>query len=245
MSDQTIFRLNPALDVARYAELYARDGVVQIPGIFEDPLAHHIGDILETSIPWSMTFYGPDNKPVKIPVQDIQGRMDQGLGSEIQQLIQRSGQGYGFIYFSFGMVSARNAGQHPGHKIHPLTEFLMGQEFVDFGRTLTGENAIAWADSQATLYRPNDFIGLHVDHSDEHMQRVAAYTLGFTARWRSDWGGQLMFHDPETGDVTQGLIPRWNTLTVFKVPRLHSVAPVAPYAQAARLSVVGWFRSDR
>jgi len=34
-------------------------------------------------------------------------------------------------------------------------------------------------------------------------------------------------------------------IPVFRVPQLHSVAPVAPYAQGARLSIVGWFRRDR
>ena len=244
MSDP-ILRLNPAIDVAKHADIYARDGVVQIPDIFEHDVARKIGDILETSIPWSMTFYGPNGKPVKIPVQDIQGQKAQELRPQIDELIKRSGEAYGFIHFTFGMVSAHVGRQYPGHPIHSLTGFLMGPDFVQFGRTLTGDTSIHWADSQATLYRPGDFIGLHVDHSEHNMQRVAAYTLGFTSRWRSDWGGQLLFHDAHTGEVTRGLMPRWNTLTVFKVPTLHSVAPVAPYAQSARLSVVGWFRSDQ
>lgn len=240
-----ILRLNPNIDVAKYAQTYASDGLVQIPNIFEDAVADRFGGILETSIPWSLTFYGPDKMPVKIPVQDIQGQKAADLRPHIDDLIKRSGQEYGFIHFTFGMVSAHKSGQYPGHPIHPLTGFLMGPEFVEFGRNLTGDSSILWADSQATLYRPGDFIGLHVDHSDENIRRVAAYTLGFTGRWRSDWGGQLLFHDDKTGDVTRGLLPRWNTLTVFKVPTLHSVAPVAPYAQAARLSIVGWFRADR
>lgn len=239
-----ILRLNPALDIARYADIYARDGRVQIPNIFEDAVADRLGEIIETSLPWALTFLGPDGKPVKVPVQDLQGQGAATLRPRVDEMIRRSGHDYGFIYFSFGMTSAFTAGQNPNHPIHPLTGFLMGDEFVDLGRKLTGNTAIKWADAQATLYRPGDFIGLHVDQSDESVERAAAYTLGFTGRWRSDWGGQLLFHDPQTGDVTSGLIPRWNTLTVFKVPTLHSVAPVAPYAQGARLSVVGWFRSD-
>ncbi|WP_292070648.1 2OG-Fe(II) oxygenase [Brevundimonas sp. UBA7534] len=240
-----ILRLNPALKVADYAEIYARDGMVQIPDIFEKEVAERLGEIIETSLPWSLTFYGPDSKPVRIPAQDLQGHKVQELRPQIDELIKRSGEDYGFIHFTFGMVSAHVGGQHPNHPIHPLTGFLMGPEFTQFGRALTGDPTIRWADSQATLYRPGDFIGLHVDHSDQHVQRVAAYTLGFTSRWRSDWGGQLLFHDANTGDITRGLAPRWNTLTVFKVPTLHSVAPVAPYAKGARLSVVGWFRSDQ
>lgn len=241
---QPTLRLNPTLDVERYAEMYARDGRVQIPDVFEKPTAESITEIMETSLPWALTFLGEDGRPMKIPMDALQGTASD-LKTHIAALIQRSGQQYGFLYFSFGMVSAYSSSQpREDHPIHPVTGFLMGEEFAAFGRKLTGDDSIRWADSQATLYRPNDFLGLHDDGASGAVQRVAAYTLGFTSRWRSDWGGQLLFHDPKTGDITTGLVPRWNTLTVFKVPTLHSVAPVAPYAQGARLSVVGWFRSD-
>ena len=74
-------------------------------------------------------------------------------------------------------------------------------------------------------------------------ERRAAYTIGLTRTWRPDWGGQLMFHD-EAGDVVRGLLPRFNVLTLFKVPLLHSVAPVAPYAAAPRFMITGWLRDD-
>ena len=81
----------------------------------------------------------------------------------------------------------------------------------------------------------------HAIHGSEVSDRLTAYTLGLTREWRPDWGGQLLFHD-EAGDVTRGHAPRWNTLTLFRVPQLHSVAPVAAYARGTRLSVVGWLR---
>ena len=98
-------------------------------------------------------------------------------------------------------------------------------------------------DAQATWYRPGDFLTLHNDFNERH-ERVAAYTLSFTRGWRPDWGGQLLFHN-EDGDIELGLQPGFNVLTVFQTPRLHSVAPVAPYAGAPRLSITGWLRSDR
>lgn len=244
MSPPTL-RLNPVLDVQKYADIYARDGLVQIPDVFEKPTAELISEIMETSLPWSLSFSGEEGRPVKIPMEALQGAAGD-IREQVAALIQRSGKQYGFIYFNFGMVSAYNSGEpRANHPIHPVTGFLMGEEFAAFGRQLTGDQSIRWADSQATLYRPNDFLGLHDDSASDDVQRVAAYTLGFTSRWRSDWGGQTLFHDPETGDITRGLIPRWNTLTVFRVPQLHSVASVAGYAQSARLSIVGWFRRDR
>ena len=39
------------------------------------------------------------------------------------------------------------------------------------------------------------------------------------------------------------LVPRFNTLCAFRVPRWHSVEPVAAGAPRARMSIFGWFLS--
>ncbi|PTT81551.1 proline hydroxylase [Pseudomonas sp. HMWF010] len=91
---------------------------------------------------------------------------------------------------------------------------------------------------QASNYRPGDFLTLH-DDSHRRDDRLAAFTLGFTREWRPDWGGQLLFHDAD-GQIERGFMPGFNVLTLFRVPRPHSVAPVAPYAAAKRLSLTGW-----
>ncbi len=99
------------------------------------------------------------------------------------------------------------------------------------------------ADAQATFFRPGDFLALHDDGDGPGEGRICAYTFGFTRAWRPDWGGQLLFHGPD-GEIERGYRPAFNTLTLFQTPRAHSVVPVAPYAPAARLSVVGWARND-
>lgn len=119
--------------------------------------------------------------------------------------------------------------------------FVQIAEFTTFGAFVTDEPRVAKADGQLTRYRPGNFIGLHDDVGSEDSHRLTAYTLGLTRRWRSDWGGQLLFHD-HRGDVSRGYVPRFNTLTLFKVPQLHSMAVVAPYAKVHRHSVVGWLR---
>ena len=81
--------------------------------------------------------------------------------------------------------------------------------------------------------------GQRAAQSGKRVDRLVAYTIGFSRPWRADWGGQLLLHD-EYGDVERGFAPAFNTLTMFRVPRVHSVAPVAPYAGAPRFSVTGW-----
>lgn len=68
------------------------------------------------------------------------------------------------------------------------------------------------------------------------------YVLNLTRIWRPDWGGTLHFMEQD-GRVTETVTPKFNTLTLFTVPALHYVAPVAPYAIAERYSITGWLHS--
>ena len=234
-------RLNPAIDVEAAARAYARDGFVQIPDVFEPAVVDSLGTLLETALDWDLAFEGEDGRPAVLTRAMIAAAGEPELRERLKTMLARAGDQYGFMYLTYPLISAYLAGRDPGHAIHGLTEWL-NQEFVRFGATVTGQPAVVKADGQVTRYRPGDFIGLHNDVGSEVSDRLTAYTLGFTRHWRPDWGGQLLFHD-EAGDVIRGHAPRWNTLTLFRVPQLHSVAPVAAYARGTRLSVVGWLRN--
>lgn len=47
-----------------------------------------------------------------------------------------------------------------------------------------------------------------------------------------------------SGDIAQSFIPAFSSLTIFKIPRVHSVAQVTGFAEAPRISIVGWGRND-
>ena len=64
--------------------------------------------------------------------------------------------------------------------------------------------------------------------------------FGLTRHWRPDWGGLLLFHDDD-GQIDLGLVPAFNVLNLFAVPREHSVSVVAPFAAEPRLTITGWF----
>lgn len=234
-----VIRINPTTKAMDARKAYERDGFVQIENIFEPEVAEHLAALFDT-LEFSLAMQGADGNPLLLSPEDMR-QEGAALGARIRDLLDRTGRDYGFLYQAYPLISAYLAGQDPGHAIHKLTEWLVA-EFTEFGAFVVNDPRIAKADGQLTRYQPGDFIGLHNDVGLEESYRITAYTLGFTREWRADWGGQLLFHD-EKGDVTRGFIPRFNTLTLFKVPQLHSVAPVAAYAKARRHSVVGWLRT--
>jgi Rps23 Pro-64 3,4-dihydroxylase Tpa1-like proline 4-hydroxylase len=53
--------------------------------------------------------------------------------------------------------------------------------------------------------------------------------------------GQLQFFG-EGGDIVETFVPRWNSLSLFRVPQMHQVTLVTPWAGDDRYSIAGWFR---
>lgn len=232
-------KLNPSLDLEQAAESYRQDGLVQLSDAFQNSSAEFMTALLEQVMPWSWTYWDGE-KPVRVPLPTLRAMPQDAYQAQMRSLLERSGEQYGFSYMGYGMTSGFQANDPAGHPIHDVTAFIGSPAFIELGRKITGNPGINAVDAQATLYRPQDFLCRHDDQAQGGSNRVAAYTIGLTRRWRSDWGGQLMFHD-DRGDVSRGLVPRWNCLTVFPVPRSHSVATVAPYATGPRMSIIGWF----
>ncbi len=108
-------------------------------------------------------------------------------------------------------------------------------------RAITGERArSALVNGQATRYLPGHFLTSHDDGIDGE-DRVAAYVINLTKGWRADWGGMLQFHNA-AGDIPLALKPGFNTIHLFRVPQMHSVSYVAPFAGAPRYAITGWLR---
>jgi SM-20-related protein len=214
--------------------------VVQIEDLLPSAVADDLSAVLERATPWSLVHSGlAGEHQILTPAQMAQLPQAE-VSARLKEVVHRASHGFAYLYRVFPMIDAYLDGRHPGHPLHSLTEFLNHPQFMDFVREVTGET-VTKVDAQATCYHPGHFLTQHDDRGVG--ERRAAYTIGLTRMWRPDWGGQLLFHSPD-GDVWRGHAPRHNVLTLFKVPLLHSVAPVAPYAAAPRLTIAGWLRDD-
>lgn len=233
-------RLNPDLRVERFAEIYRRDGLVQIPDVFDAPSAERLAQAIQRT-PWRLALPTEDGRQETVSLSGLDAAAAAELKAKVRSAIERGRSGFSYAYLSYPMIDAYKDGRDPELGLHRFTEFVNGEAFLEFARALIGEPRVERVDAHASNYRPGDFLTLHDDRGVSR-DRFAAYTFGLTRGWRPDWGGQLQFHD-EAGDVVRGLLPRFNVLSVFRVPQWHSVAPVAPYAGAPRLTITGWMRA--
>jgi SM-20-related protein len=233
-------RLRPGLDPAPYAAAYARDDYVQVPDLLTAEAAAAVSAVLESGVNWDLFLSGAEG-PEVLGGPELVALGREEITRRIGEVDARARTGFAYRYLGYPMISAYMTGRDPGHLLHTVLEFMNSPEVLNFVRTVTAEPTVIKADAQATYYRPGDYLTLHNDTGVG--ERRAAYTLGFTRGWRPDWGGQLLFHGPD-GEIIRGLQPGFNVLTLFRTPQWHSVAAVASYAGARRLSITGWLRDD-
>lgn len=228
-------------DVEAYKKEYAKNGVVRVENLFPVPLADSIYKTLATQTPWHLVhsdakgkhkYYRPEVWE-KLPAKDKHGIINTALA--------QARNGFAYIYLCYPMIRAYLEKKDPNWPLHVMTEFLNSPEMLEFTKGITDEPSVIKLDAQATLYSQGHFLNLHDDTGDG-AERRAAYVMGFTKNWSTNWGGHLLFTNGK--DIGNGFAPSFNTLTLFKVPRDHIVTQVANFAGAGRYSITGWLRDD-
>lgn len=235
--------LNSALDLPTHTAMFSERGRVQIPSLLESSYAQALENCLKTDVPWGLSTL--ENGEGRTFTAEEVAQMSRADWQKLMFDVQNSArEGYQFLFNAYQMVTAWKEKRDPGLLLHRFLELLNSPPLLEFARTVTGCNDIVKADAQATRYLPGHFLRRHNDFGQQSATdyRLVAYVLNLSRDWPADWGGQLQFMD-ETDRVIESLVPRFNCLSLFKVPSWHCVSCVAPYATAPRLAITGWFRS--
>lgn len=226
--------LNPALDRAALGSAFRQKGRVHIPSVLTSRAAERLHRCLTNETTWSVTFNSGSDF-LDVAYSTLEERSGLALGA-----MRRAASGFHYVFDNHRL--SRNGEAYPdqAHYLARVVEFLNSAPVLGFVREITGLDAVAWTDAQATLYRPGDFLTMHDDRIGGH-KRLAAYVLNMTPHWRAEWGGVLQFVD-QSGHVDEGYVPAFNALNLFRVPMLHSVSQVAIFG-GLRYSITGWFHA--
>lgn len=212
---------------------------VHIPGILTQSAARFGLDVLRHQTSWRLSVNSSERH------YDVQPEQLLALPTAQQVLMldtinKGARHGFQYAFNNFPIHDVYVAGER-AHPLMRFYEFLNSEPFLEFARAVTGCMDIAYADAQATLYRPGHFLTTHDDDVQGKNRRVA-YVLNFTESWRVDWGGILQFIDAD-GHVAEGYTPEFNSLNLLRVPQKHCVSYVTPAAVDGRYSITGWLRA--
>jgi SM-20-related protein len=215
----------------------ARRGRTQIGDYLQPDAAQALQQCLAHDVPWTLA-YRAGAQSQTLPHDQLAALGAAGEAALLERCYAHANAGYAFAYESYMMVRAYKEGRDPDLLLHRVLEFFNSPDYLAFARALTGDAGITKMNAQATRYRAGHFLRRHNDFDADEGRRYA-YVLNLTAQWEADWGGLLQFTD-DAGAVIDTLLPRYNSLSIFKVPAMHTVSLVAPWARAPRLAITGW-----
>jgi hypothetical protein len=232
--NEALPELNPALDRTALKDRFRAQGRIHIANVLTRPAAERLFRALTQETPWTLTLNkGPHFLDFeKLPPEE---RTKLAFAAW-----ERARSGFAYFFDNHRLSRDGEPYADQSHYLAKIVAFLNAPHLLAFMRDITGLADIAWADAQATLYRPGDFLTVHDDKVGGH-KRLAAYVLNMTPGWRADWGGVLQFIDA-SGNIAEGYVPTFNALNIFRVPAAHSVSQVALYG-GLRYSITGWFHA--
>lgn len=231
------FALHPGIDPDALAAFYRATGRVSIEPFLTETAAAALRDHLAAREDWMLVMNAGEK------VYEMPRAAAAALSPEQRVTLDRKIGESALHDFQYRYESIRvpdDPAARSATLLDRFATFMSSSEVIALLHDITGA-PIEFADAQATAYGPGHFLTRH-DDDVVGKGRHAAYVLGLTSGWRSEWGGLLLFHDGER-DIDHGFAPAFNALRLFAVPAVHSVSHVWPWVPEPRLSVTGWLRS--
>lgn len=234
-------KLNPSLDAEKLAQEFAHTKRIQIRDFFTPEAAEEIYKTLVEDTQWLVGYRDQGADYLKLE-SDLQALGPENLQALHARVIQGARDEFGFIYCCYPLMDERLKQANPDLFLYKVVDFINSKPLIDFIKTVTAKADLVRTDAQATWYRRQQFLTLHNDYEPVDTGKRVAYVLSFAKDWKPDWGGFLQFYD-EDGNITNGFMPRFNSIAMFATPQNHSVSYVTPFSANRRLAITGWFRN--
>jgi SM-20-related protein len=236
------FRLDDQIDRNALRETFREDGIVVISPFLASAEVEELRDSVEECAEWEIQLKGKEPRVYRFAKEQL-NKWPPAQVKALRKIVAADLENdFHFVFDRFPIVEE---GEESGEEDNPLADFgrfLSNPTMLDLVRYISSDGRITSASAFCSRYSAGDYLTVHND-KDPDTDRVVAYVFGLTKDWRPEWGGLLLFHDDE-GHIQIGLSPKFNSLTLFRVPRRHSVSQVASFCPEQRLSISGWFSAS-
>lgn len=234
--------INDSLDIAALSKEYNDTGAVVVKGLLAPDVAEQVYDALENHVPWELHV-----KHLKIPKVDIYQPEQLANLSErekeklVPKIATLADDDLSFIYNRFTIPTEEDKAAENLLILTKVFRYFNSPEYLKLMGDITGDYNGQEISAWASRYDQHHHLSIHMD---EHpaQGRIAAHVLGLTKNWEKEWGGNFAFCN-SSGKPVDYRVPSFNSLVMFKVPRLHLVTQLKPYAQGHRYSLFGWYKS--
>lgn len=119
--------------------------------------------------------------------------------------------------------------------------WLRSEEVMGWVSQLTGEELSGTGELFASRYRSGQFLSPHHDLNKGKI----GFVFNITKNWRPEYGGLLHILEEDYINVNKIVLPKFNQLTIFNIPKVHGVPHFVSHVHNGvdkhRLSFTGWF----
>ncbi|WP_444891261.1 2OG-Fe(II) oxygenase [Microbulbifer sp. DLAB2-AA] len=234
-----MFYMSSDFAVEELRKEYLKASVVQVSSFLQAQSAADIFSFLRGQEEWNLSF-NKFGSHADISFLDFCGWSSKQKTTLNDVVWSQAEGGFQYFYKSIPIFDFCSRGYGQDKRFSAIFELVNSRPFLSLMRSIVGDQSISFADVQATCFDRGHFLKVH-DDGVHGKNRVAAYVINLTPDWDADWGGILNFYGGKK-NVTQGLVPTFNAINVFKVPQKHSVSYVTPFARESRYSITGWLR---
>ena len=234
------FELGPSVHIQALARSFATSQRLQIPNFLAPDAAGGLRAYVEESEQWRHLF-NSGSRYHEVSCNEWDALKDCERNKVLRVIDETAAYDFQYQYDTIRVAEDPAERRKSNTMLDRFAQFLSSKDVLRLLMRITGSDDLAFADCQATRYRPGDFLTPHTDELDG-MDRKFAYVLSLAPVWLPRWGGLLHFVGAD-GGVEETFTPRFNTLSLFSVGQSHYVSQIATYAPIARMSLTGWLRT--
>ena len=239
-TQNAVFGVNPSLDREALRQEFQEKGRVRIPHFLHPDMAQLLLQCLTTDLSWGISYNdGPNAR--HIPRDQIDDIPDVERNQLMAQIIERARRQVQYAYAEAPLAQTYRPEQDDKHAAHRALEFFNSNVMMQLISDITMMEGGLISYAMASSFQPSHFFTLHNDRDPEGARRFGFF-LDMTSVWRPDWGGVITFFDDE-GQITESFNPLFNSFLLYDIKEHYSVSVVAPYANGARFSLNGWYRT--
>jgi Rps23 Pro-64 3,4-dihydroxylase Tpa1-like proline 4-hydroxylase len=233
--------INENLDPKEIKKDFSPKGRVHIKNFFGDKIAERIYTCLATKTPWQFT-YNDGNDVHYLTPNDLKKMIGRRHSELSTNIYNRAKDQFQFAQQDYPLTVSFEKQTHPDIYLYKVHEFLNSKAFLSFAEKVTGVKKISKAETQAVFFTREQFYCQN-DGTNGNDNNKVGFHLGFSKEWRPDWGGYHNFFN-EDGNIELGLMPDFNTLTLFKLPQIQSISHIPPYAGTPKFGIHGYLQAD-
>jgi len=233
------------LDTEALHKQYLTTGYVVIKDLLCEDVAQAAYESLLDNVPWEFHCrpFRSDNK-VQIIDPERYGAMSD---KDIQKLVPKAAtlkdNDFTFAYCRYTIPTSLDEVPDDTRILTQIYRYFNSPDYLQLMAEITGDDSGREVSAWASRYDRHHHLSIHMDENPGQ-GRIAAHVLGLSKGWKREWEGNFAFCNSK-GKPVHKVPPEFNQLVMFKVPRLHLVTKVKPYAQASRYSLFGWYKAKK